>query len=845
MRLWRYGIGGLACLAVFFVLTLFVFVAPLRAAGSTAARWAALPPEDRAAAIDAGEPVDLYVYLFRMGRPAPTQNMAFEVTVRNDDSEVRALADQVVLTVTLPSGVSYLSDTAGVSPNLQGQQVIWPLGNLPGGEELRFMLFLHVGNLPVETELITQAEVTSANDEFNPDDNIYRDYAYVEQNHTYLSVGLDSSAHEMAPGAITRHRVTVCNMGFTCSDTITVTHQLPVSMTVLGWESLTPGWMMAGGDAHTLVMTYPSLGGNGEIPVCAEFDVFAQVSLMAQDDEVLITTGDMVSPSDLSEEPGHGHAELHQTVTGLWADLSIRKKWLGGILTAGGDVHYLIQVRNEGTSGAANVRITDTLPLATVFVSAKRMDTHALFSPVLSDSQRVVWELPYLPVGDTFEFDVWLDIDAGAVPGLELTNLVQVEALPEEWLTANNIASWIESVHPSGANLRIHKKIIQDTPSYIQYHIDFMNVGDDVAEAPMIVDTYPEGMVPYSYYAPTYLSYSHYPASREVSFSSSPYVWIFPGQMDSIDLYFFASEPFGKWFTNAVTITSASQDVDLSDNVSTITTYGGSELAWVEVNVNHPYGVISGQIRPEAGFYNVYAQTPSGTYFTSADDGGYWEIWTWSTILPGDVITVTTSDGFGPVSITVPDPFEAEAEAGTGVVGGQVDEVPYTPLTVWLYSGHHRRTALGAAATYSVQFPAFPPGTGGHVAYQRLFSMVPVYLNRYFWDDTLSLHVDMSADEVAANYGPGHEVTVTLKGTDNALIDRAHVSTELCNGVLGNSGFHTHFYYGWEGGMAPNFQPYQTVAVQVDDGNTAEVRLGRFDLTLNPSADAVTGTLHA
>lgn len=824
-----------------FVMSLaaLALVVPLQAANlPPVPRWAALPESDRAFRPQSGEPVDLSLTFTTLGQAVANQNVVFRVFIANN---ANAVANHGVLTVTLPAGLTYRSHTANVPVVQQGNKLIWTWSSLAPQTVYEFLLFARVGNLPLETELITVADVSSENSETTPFDNHAVDYVYVEPNTTWLDVQLDTPATDLAPGAVTRHKVKVCNMGHTCSGDIGLTYTLPVSMTLISWTPGSPGWELVEQTAHGLALNYPSLGGNAEIPVCAELDVLAQVSPAARDQDKLWTHGLITAPSDT--DPLGNELWLEQNVTGPWSDLSIKKKWLGGILTAGGELHYRIQVRNEGTTGAAGVRITDTLPVGTNFVRATLPHSGAIFTPTLTQGLDVAWVLPYLAVGDKFEFDVHLAIQSVLLPGSVLMNRATVAALPDEWLVDNNTAFWTEVLHASGVNLRIHKELRRETPYQFQYIIFYENVGNVSAQQIVITDTYPAGMTFAYESTDPYLTLEHHPAQRELVLFA-PSLELAPGQRGYIELYFDAWQPFGTWYTNGVSIGNNKPDIDPSDNTAQVLAYGGTELAWVDMELNHPYGVVRGQVRDALLLNSVYLDTAQGTYFTTFDAEGKWEIWTWQTFQPGDAITVTAGHGYAPLVIEVPTPFTAETDAGTGLVGGVVADVPYTPLTVCLQSGEHRRTALNEALFYEVGFGPFSPGSGGHVEYVRDYAGTPVHFLRYFWDDTISLHVNLAANEVAFDYAPHRQAHVIVKDADNVLVSEAFIVSQFWGGVSGLSGFRSD-PYSWSGGVPPDLLPYQTLAVNVDDGNTAQVRLGELNLTLNVANDTVNGMVRA
>lgn len=842
MKPWRWLIGALA-LGVMLWVSCAAFPDGVRAAApSTGAgtRWLAmLPEEDRPVQPMAGEEVDLQLFLNTIGSPMSDSNIVYRVHLYNN---APSIANNVTLTVTLDANLTYLSDTSGVTVSFSGPNLVWALGSLDGYTEREFFLFAHVAALPVYTYISTWGNVTSD----NPDTYIYDNSMTANDSVTNVPssvwVRVDYATGELSPGAIARHHIQVCNTSSACSDEVILHYTLPPTLTLQTWMPKMPGWQPISQTSQDLWVRYPSLGGLVDADFCVGLDVTAQVVAGAHEQEVLTTGVSLTSEGDAS--PYDNSAQIEQVITGPWADLAISKTWREGVLVPGGEIVDEITVSNAGVSGAVDVLITDTLPVGVSFAYATNKETGQLMPPLMIQGQDVVWRLPYLPVGERLNIELHGTLSTSLMPGTTLVNTATVAALPGEWFTSNNTATSEVTVWGSGVNLRIHKEADWADPSMLRYTISYINVGDSVASNLVITDTYPPGLEFRYADSDPYLPYvENHSVTRELVVYN-PDLLLDPGQGGWVTLYFEVASPFGQWFTNTVTITSAEPDVDVSDNTDQITTYGGSELAWVDIEVNHPYGLVRGQVKPGIS-PDVYVNTPYGLYYGNANAAGDWEIWTWATFQPGDVLTITAGSGLGPVVVSIPNPFTVVPTTSSGTVNGEIWGGAEQPLRVWLDGGFYRYTALDAAGHYAVQFMPFPPGTGGFVEYKHVYSGVPVQLLRYFWDDTISLHVDLTQDEVAFDYAPDKHAHVRVLGAGNAVVGEANTLSSLWNGVLGTSGFHT-YYSDWTQGYPPDLQPYQTVTVTVlEDGNSAQVKLGEIQAALNIETDRVTGTINA
>ena len=108
----------------------------------------------------------------------------------------------------------------------------------------------------------------------------------------------------------------------------------------------------------------------------------------------------------------------------------------------GRELVYTITLENRGVAEAANVLLTDTLPLSTTYVS----DDSGI-SPTC-DSGVCVWSFGDVPSSTLLTFHLTVTVDSGAVGGTVLTNSVEASTDTVGDNPTNNQARWTTTVYP-------------------------------------------------------------------------------------------------------------------------------------------------------------------------------------------------------------------------------------------------------------------------------------------------------------------------------------------------------------------------------------------------------------
>ena len=118
------------------------------------------------------------------------------------------------------------------------------------------------------------------------------------------------------------------------------------------------------------------------------------------------------------------------------ADLSIGGNPSPGDPAAGQEYIYQIYYNNNQPAGSRNVRIIDTLPAGTTFVSQWNPGGWTVDT---SQAGKVIWETDYLPGWTGRRLELRLRVNSGATPGTtQLHNRVEISGEAPDAETGNN-----------------------------------------------------------------------------------------------------------------------------------------------------------------------------------------------------------------------------------------------------------------------------------------------------------------------------------------------------------------------------------------------------------------------
>jgi len=509
-------------------------------------------------------------------------NAVFYVQYRNEGD---ADAENVVITDTL-QGMTYITDTSSFPHTGGGDQVVLDLGTVEPGDWIHFYVFAEVTATAGERVTNTvQIATSNPYDQGDPSEKWSEWSGDVQPNDTQLNIGKWAWTGDPAAGYDVVFQLNPCNNGGTASSAVTLTDTLHLSMTVQTWWSDSPGWYEVGSSAQELVIAKPSLMGwrCEAVYVRAHVDEAAWPGLELWNHVIIYAANDL-SPDD-------NESEWRGSVNNPHPNLFLNKYWGNGQLVPGGELHYWIDIRNNGNIPVGAFRITDTLPVSTTFDSAWHRDEYGqyAFAPAEVGDGYVVWEFTGLDNGYNDNFEVVLNVEAAALPGTVLVNTAEVTCLPGEDTCDDNVSTWTETLNPAGPNLRVRKEGQWDdwgeNTRRASYNLSVENVGDATVNRVTVTDTYPAGMRMDGGIGGGFGRWwewrdfgDHFTMTLEL---------LEPGWAANFNFGLItdtAPLPFGLIFTNTAKVMLVEDDVNPDDNMDSVVLTTGPDL-WVKKNL--------------------------------------------------------------------------------------------------------------------------------------------------------------------------------------------------------------------------------------------------------------------
>lgn len=388
---------------------------------------------------------DLTVSVNASGRIEPGRQFSYRITFNNAGATA---ADQVVVTDTLPAGVTLLGlDYCTISPTLNGQQLVWQLGNIPPGNGGTLGVSVQLtGTAAIGSLLTNTVSIAGSSGDDNPANNQATNVLTVTAPARDLTVGKSMNGTPFA-GANTQYVINYSNQGSLTATNLIITDVLPVSVTYLSYSGSDVNAVLTG---TVLVFTRSLLAGdaNGSIRINV------QIASSAQPGSV-ITNVVRVTTLDPEISLANNAYTRTTTIAAPTRDLYTDQEVISGSFQAGGQVQYEIDFGNIGNYTATNVVLTDTLPTYTSLVTW----TGSLYNPGYSAlgtvtptivGNQVVWLIGDLGPNGGAHLNPVIQIDGSAPNAAVLTNQANISTDDPETFYDNNPSSTTGVVTPYG-----------------------------------------------------------------------------------------------------------------------------------------------------------------------------------------------------------------------------------------------------------------------------------------------------------------------------------------------------------------------------------------------------------
>jgi uncharacterized repeat protein (TIGR01451 family) len=365
----------------------------------------------------------------------------YSISVTNDGDR---MASAVVLTDTLPAGMSYVS--ADPEPSEVGEgTVVWSLGDIePGSDAVTVELTLSADAVGEQTNTASALSTEGFTGEGTAGTMV------IPGSLTVTKTGPETANIT----DIVNYEITVTNDGEGALTDVTVTDTLPEGLTFFsGVPGPTEGttWnigTLAAGESRTIM-------------VAASGDVAGDYSL-----PVIVT----------SAEGAEAAASVDTTI--VTPGLAVTKTASADSFLVGEEVTFTIEVTNEGNGPAFNAAVSDTLPAGLTVVSSEPEAT-------VADDGSLNWTIDQLDAGASTTFTVTVT----AAESGEHTNTVDVTVLDA---TVSAEAS-VTSTTP-GISLEKMGGAVMYTDGERDYELTATNNGESDLTGVVITDTIPVGL---------------------------------------------------------------------------------------------------------------------------------------------------------------------------------------------------------------------------------------------------------------------------------------------------------------------------------------------------------------
>ena len=429
------------------------------------------------------------------GQPPLGGYHRYTLRVGNDEWSDKA-ASGVVLTDTLPAGMTFVSESTGTATH-PGNQVVWNLGTIARGAEREITLTVHV-DASAGAELENCAEVMAADWESYRENNTSCDQRGVTENLADLSIGGWTSPGDPAPGAEYIYRIYYNNNQPAGSQNVRITDTLPAGTTYESeWHP--DGWTVDMSQPGKVIWLTDYLPGQSGRYLELHLRVDSGATPDATQLHNRVEIAGEAPETDLNNNVWENDAGVKEP----YNNVSVGKSYSHGIPVAGYEYTTWVQVWSDGNVPATGAVLTDTLPAGATFVAAFRQDWNpdtgdydlrTPFPPDAQDTGWVRWNLPVVTNWRNFQVEVTFRIGTGTAANTRLVNRADV-AIPGDQDPSNNHAEFDFRTQAPGPNLRVTKWYDWGDVmpgNNVQYQLRFENDGTEPIYDPVFKDILPD-----------------------------------------------------------------------------------------------------------------------------------------------------------------------------------------------------------------------------------------------------------------------------------------------------------------------------------------------------------------
>jgi len=286
------------------------------------------------------------------------------VTFTLDYGNAGALAAQdVIVTDTLPAGLTYAGMVVGPAPAINGQQLTWNRGALASGFGGQLVFNATVQVTGAESGTFTnQVEISTSTGEADTSDN-NDDVDVTLSQHANLTIDkdCDTPGHVVAPGDTVMYTILVQNTDYADATGGTIDDPVPDDTTFVGARLDPPGAGTLGAPPNLVTgLTVPGFDGANPGQVTLYYTVTV--------DSPLANGLGIVNAATVDSAQTDPVTAVHTDTVSSDHDLSVTKWPSDNPAQAGDPLTYTIQYGVTGNEPAPNVVIEDTYPANSAYV---------------------------------------------------------------------------------------------------------------------------------------------------------------------------------------------------------------------------------------------------------------------------------------------------------------------------------------------------------------------------------------------------------------------------------------------------------------------------------------------
>ncbi|MEZ4870007.1 MAG: DUF4347 domain-containing protein [Caldilineaceae bacterium] len=403
------------------------------------------------------------------------ETITYTLTVYNAGPSA---AQEVVVTDTLPSGVTLVSATGGDGCGV-GAPLTCTVSTLDVGATVTFTLVATSStDLAEGASLENRALVAAATNDLNPSNNTDRaDTTILNRAELTLS---KSGPATITAGDEAVYTLVATNSGPSAAQSVVIADALPTDLT------LTSAQISRDGSAPALCGGATCQLGDLAVGEVVTVTLTASAASDLSDGDTLTNTATIFTDSaedDLSDN----RAEAVATVT-TNARLRLNKRELADpvVVSAIGnpdEITYILTIRSDGPSDAANVILTDTMPAGVE--SGGGPIIHASYAPspnasvcTGTGSSQLVCDLGAIPAGETIEILVPARVtDDAGLCSTSVTNDALVTWEETSGLGSNSASATTRLLCQGDIDLQKEGPTSVDFGDSYQYTLTVHNIG--------------------------------------------------------------------------------------------------------------------------------------------------------------------------------------------------------------------------------------------------------------------------------------------------------------------------------------------------------------------------------